>query len=176
MYHYRISYLNLTLVWFCCIDITRLDIIKNLSILLSKTLHIFKNKKESKNRKINVQFLFVNWNLINQYEEDCLKSFGWHLKYFVHFCKNFPKYQAALLYQAWPDLLTGGSLAVCSQLINYWMLLWSKCFISDCHLQFLLFSLSHLASHTRLGTQTSETGEEEEEDNTTNTIRHFLSV
>ena len=102
MYHYRISYLNLTRVWFCCIDITRLDIIKNLSILLWKTLHIFKNKKESKKWKINVQFLFVNWNLINQYEEDCLKSFGWHLKYFVHFCKNFPNIK--LLCSTRPDL------------------------------------------------------------------------
>ena len=115
MYHYRISYLNLTRVWFCCIDITRLDIIKNLSVLLWKTLHIFKNKKESKNRKINVQFLFVNWNLINQYEEDCLKSFGWHLKYFRWFVKNFPNIK--LLCCSRYDLtwwLVAGSVAVCS--------------------------------------------------------------
>lgn len=76
MYHYRISYLNLTQARFCCIDITRLDIIENLSIPVLKTLHIYKNKKEGKKWKINVQFLFVNLNLINQYKEDCSKSFG----------------------------------------------------------------------------------------------------
>ena len=77
MYQDRISYLNLTPTVFCCIDITRLDIRENLSIPVSKTLHIYKNKKDSKKWKINVQFLFVNSNLINPYEEEnCLKSFG----------------------------------------------------------------------------------------------------
>ena len=150
MYHYRISYLNLTLVWFCCIDITRLDIIKNLSILLSKTLHIFNNKKESKKWKINVQFLFVNWNLINQYEEDCLKSFGWHLKYFRWFVKMFPNIK--LLCCSRYDLtwwLVAGSVAVCS-----WSIIECYCglnvlfkIVISSHLQFLLSHPAHLRAH-----------------------------
>ena len=145
MYHYRISYLNLTRTWFCCIDMTRLDIIENLSIPASKTLHIYKNKKYSKKWKINVQFLFVNLNLINQYKEDCSKSFRdiWLIRLFitnrwntsyrqphlsVHFCEISHISGCFVIVNSgmtWP----GCWLACSMQLINNWMLLWSKCFI-----------------------------------------------